>query len=164
MLNRARTRWRTRDTHFSETEHDRQKRGKKEHYITARQPYHVPLNKPYYESLHSIHSHNSYHFKTIRVHCNEPLMKVALFVKRTENDANDLCGDLGETHVSTKAHWPPPHRHHHTNAAASSRISTTSQPHTFVIEPWRNLSFSVGHCQDFITIGTNVRKAIIPLP
>lgn len=41
---------------------------------------------------------------------------------------------------------------------------TNLRTHTCVIEPWRNLSFSVGNCQDFITIGTNVRKAIIPLP
>lgn len=33
-----------------------------------------------------------------------------------------------------------------------------------VIEPWRNLSLSAKCRQDFITIGANVRKAIIVRP
>lgn len=42
--------------------------------------------------------------------------------------------------------------------------STNPRVRTCVIEPQRNLSFSAEHRRDFITIGTNVRKAIITLP
>lgn len=34
--------------------------------------------------------------------------KVATLVKKTENDMNDLCKDLGEQRISTKANWPLP--------------------------------------------------------